>query len=165
MREEGDGGKEGGSIHPRKCLPLWDKMFGGLKAIHMNHQRTRQERKPSCIQYIFKYGSLDAPLLPYCPGQVPMGAHSSSAKNWGWAVTQRKCLNGSTTCTPVKGPTPDAKLPARGYQCRLALSLRPCFLEASPTVEKAVSCYKADQLVASLQSFVSTQSLLAVRKF
>ena len=31
---------------------------------------------------------------------------------------------------------------------RLASSVRSCFVEASPTVEKAVSCYKADRLVA-----------------
>ena len=45
--------------------------------------------------------------LCYCPEQAPMGARSSSAKNWGWAVTRRRCLNGSTI--PVQGPTPDAK--------------------------------------------------------
>ena len=39
------------------------------------------------------------------------------------------------------------------------------FVEASPTVEKAVSCYKADRLVASLPSFRSPQSSLAVHKF
>ena len=48
---------------------------------------------------------------------------------------------------------------------RLASSLRPCFVEASPTVRKAVSCYKADQLLASLPSFRSVQSSLAVHKF
>ena len=34
--------------------------------------------------------------LPYCPEQESMGAHSSSVKIWGWAVTQRTCLSGST---------------------------------------------------------------------
>ena len=76
-----------------------------------------------------------------------MGAHSSSAKIWGWAVTRRKCLNGSSI--PVQGPAPDAKLAAMGPN-RLASSVRPCFVETSPTVEKAVSCYRADQLVSSL---------------
>ena len=41
-----------------------------------------------------------------------MGARSSSAKIWRWAVTRRKCLNGSTI--PKQGPTPDAKLAAMG---------------------------------------------------
>ena len=43
--------------------------------------------------------------LPYCPEQVLMGAHSSSIKNWEWAVTRRGCLNSSTI--PVQVPTPD----------------------------------------------------------
>ena len=38
---------------------------------------------------------------------------------------------------------------------RLASSVCPRFVEASLTVEKAVSCYKTDQLVASLLSFCS----------
>ena len=37
--------------------------------------------------------------------QVPMGAHSSSLKNWGWALTRRRCLNSPTM--PVQAPTPD----------------------------------------------------------
>ena len=43
-----------------------------------------------------------------------MDARSSSAKKWGWAVTLRRCLDGSTI--PVQGPTPDAKLAARVYR-------------------------------------------------
>ena len=43
-----------------------------------------------------------------------MGACSSSAKNWGWAVTQRMSLNGSTIS--AQRPTTDAKLAARGYR-------------------------------------------------
>ena len=65
-------------------------------------------------------------------------------------------------------------LPARAHpRCevslgelnRFASSLRQCFVEASPTVEKAELCYKADQLLASLPSFHSIQSSLAVREF
>ena len=52
--------------------------------------------------------------VPYCPKQAPMGARSSTAKKWGWAVTRRRCLNGSTI--PMQGPTPDAKLAARVYR-------------------------------------------------
>ena len=100
--------------------------------------------------------------LPYSPEQALMGARSSSTKIWGRAVTQRKCLNGSTI--PEQGPTLDAKLAAMGPN-RLASLVRLCFVEASPTVEKAVWCYKADQLVASLLSFCSVQLSPAVHKF
>ena len=91
-----------------------------------------------------------------------MDARSSNTKIWGWAVTQRRCLNGSTI--PAQGPTPDAKLAAMG-QNQLASSVHPCFIEASPTVEKAISCCKADWLIASLLSFLCIQLSLAVRKF
>ena len=72
-------------------------------------------------------------------------------------VTQSKNLNGSAI--PVQGPTPNAKLAVRGYQINLhrrfirallrneARMKRRCkSIEASPTVEKAVSCYKPDRL-------------------
>ena len=66
-----------------------------------------------------------------------MGARSSSAKNCVWAVTWRKSLNSLNSSTIlVQGPTPDAKL-----LNWLASLLHLCFVEASPTVEKAVSCY------------------------
>ena len=55
-------------------------------------------------------------------------------------VARKRCLNGATI--PAQGPTPDAKLDAMGSN-RLASSVHPCFTEASPTVEKAVSCYRA----------------------
>ena len=45
-----------------------------------------------------------------------------------------------------------------------ASSLCLYFVEASPTVEKGVSCYKANRLVASLPRFHSIRSSLAVRK-
>ena len=75
-------------------------------------------------------------------------------------VTRRRCLNGSTI--PVEGPTPRMRSKLPGCMYRIIAS---CFVEASLTVEKAVSCYKADRLVASLPSFRSVQSSLAVRKF
>ena len=100
--------------------------------------------------------------LPYCPKQAPMGARSSSTKIWRWAVTRRMCLNGSTI--PEQGPTPDAKLAAIGPN-RLASSVRLCFVEASPPVDKAVSCYRADRLVALLLSFHSVQLSPAVHEF
>ena len=88
----------------------------------------------------------------------------SQASELGWALTRRTCLNGSTI--PTQGPALDAKVAAIGPN-RLASLVRPWFVEASPTVEKAVSCYKADRLVTSLLhvSFHSIQSSLAVRKF
>ena len=101
-------------------------------------------------------------VVPYCPEQAPMGVRSSSSKIWGWAVTRRKCLNGSTI--PEQGPTPDAKLAAIGPN-RLASSVRSCFVEASPPVDKAVSCYRADRLVALLLSFHSVQLSPAVHEF
>ena len=101
-------------------------------------------------------------VIPYCPEQAPTGARGSSTKIWGWPVTWRKCLNGSTI--PMQGATPDVKLAVMGPN-RLASSVRPCFVEASPTVEKAISCYKEDRLVASLLSFCSVQSSLAVCEF
>ena len=58
----------------------------------------------------------------------------------------------------------DAKLAAMGPN-RLASSVCPCFVDTSLTVEKAVSCYKTDRLVASLLSFRSVQSSLAVCEF
>ena len=60
---------------------------------------------------------------------------------------------------------PNVKVSCQTVPNRLALSLFSCFVEASPTVEKAISCYKADQLVASLPSFSSVQLLFAVREF
>ena len=57
---------------------------------------------------------------------------------------------------------PRCKVSYQGVPNRLALSLRLCFIEASLTAEKAVSCYK---LIASLLSFRSLRSSFAVRKF
>ena len=65
---------------------------------------------------------------------------------------------------PRERAHPDVKLAAMGPN-RLASLVCPCFVEASPTVEKAVSCYKADRLVASLLSLRSIQLSPAVREF
>ena len=56
------------------------------------------------------------------------GCSQLKCQNWGGAVTQRRCLNGSTI--PTQGPTQDAKLAAKGYQINLhrpfiRTSLRP----------------------------------------
>ena len=65
---------------------------------------------------------------------------------------------------PHARATPDTKLAAMGLN-GLASLARQLFVEASPTVEKAASCYKVDRLVASLLSFCSVQLSLAVCKF
>ena len=72
-----------------------------------------------------------------------MGARSSSTKNRGWAVTRRRCLNGSTITT--QAPTQDVKVAAREYRIDLHhhfahVSLKPAdsgescvVLESGPT--------------------------------
>ena len=45
------------------------------------------------------------------------------------------------------------------------MSVPSCFVEASLTVEKAILCYKADRLVASLPSFHSIQLSSAEYEF
>ena len=45
--------------------------------------------------------------------QAPVGAHSSSPKNQGWALTRRRCFNSPTM--PLQAPTPDLKLTDRHY--------------------------------------------------
>ena len=65
---------------------------------------------------------------------------------------------------PCTRARPGCKVSCQGVPNRLALLLHPCF-EASPTVEKAVLCYKADRIVASLPSFRNVQLSLAVCKF
>ena len=42
---------------------------------------------------------------------------------------------------------------AHKYEAGTASLVRPCFVEASSTVEKAISCYKMDRLVGFLLSF------------
>ena len=81
-------------------------------------------------------------VLGKCPWAL-----SSSTKMKVCAWLHRGVLNGSTTST--QGPTPDAKLAARGTEstCIIASS------KASLTVEKAVSCYRADQFIALLPKF------------
>ena len=52
-------------------------------------------------------------LLPYCPGQVPIGARSSSANIWGWVVTRGTC-----STIPTQGPTLDGNLAPMGLHRR-----------------------------------------------
>ena len=60
---------------------------------------------------------------------------------------------------------PGCKVSCQGVTNRLALSLHPYFVEASPIVEKATSCYKVGSLIASFPSFRSVQLSLAVCEF
>ena len=86
-----------------------------------------------------------------------MGTCSSSAKNWGCVVARRRLLesfNYLPACTH-----PGCILSCQGVLNRLASSLHLFLVEASPMREKAVSCYKMDQLVASLPSFRSVYRL------
>ena len=64
----------------------------------------------------------------------------------------------------MQGPILGVKLATMGL-IGLASLVCPGFVEASPTVEKAVSCYKANRLIASLLGFCSVQSSLAAHKF
>ena len=77
----------------------------------------------------------------------------------GYTKNELKCFN-----YPHARAHPGCEVSCQGVPNRLASSLFPCFVEASPT-EKAVSCYKADWLVASLPSFRSVRLLFAVREF
>ena len=67
---------------------------------------------------IFRFNSstqwIHKTVLPYCPEQALMGTCSSSAKIWEYAVTWRRCLNGSTI--PVQGPTPRCKVSCHGTE-------------------------------------------------
>jgi len=93
--------------------------------------------------------------IPYCPEQLKC----QKLRVGGYTENILKWFN-----YPDAMPTPDVNLTAMGLN-RLASSVCLWFVEASPTVEKAVSCYKANRLVASTLSFHSIRSLLAVWEF
>ena len=62
-----------------------------------------------------------------------MGACSSSTENWGWVVTQSRCLNGPTIST--QAPTQDTKLATRGYRINLLVA-SPMPSQGQPDSEK-----------------------------
>ena len=70
-------------------------------------------------------------------------------QNWGWAVTRRRCLKGSTISVQV--PTQDAKLAARGYR----INLHHRFAQQWKTLHHA----RRNRLVASLPRFCSIRRL------
>ena len=99
---------------------------------------------------------------------VALGKKIFHTENW-WSTSARSC----GLYPPLRAQhgwftTSAAGIVQPGWSCwagwgnGLASSVCPWFVEASPTVEKDVSCYKADRLVASLLSFHSVQSSLAV---
>ena len=96
--------------------------------------------------------------LLYCPGQAPMGARGSSTKIWGWVVTRRKCLNGSTI--PKQGPTSDAKLAAMGPNRQFV-----CASSRQARQWRRLCRATKQTDSASLLSFRSVQSSPAICKF
>ena len=102
------------------------------------------------------------PELSYCPGQAPMDAHSSSAKIWGWAVTRRTYLNGSTI--PRQGPTSDTKLAAIGTDlaCIVCSSV---IRQGQPNSGESCIALQSGLTLTSLPSFHTVQSSPAVHEF
>ena len=72
-------------------------------------------------------------LLPYCPEQVPMDAHSSSTKNWGGQLTEEVL---ELFSYPRASAHPRCEVSSQWVPNRPILSLRSCSTEASPMVEK-----------------------------
>ena len=89
------------------------------------------------------------------------GRSQLKRQNLGWAVTRKKCLNRSNYFRARAHPGYEVGSHGPEPTCIDGSS----FVKATPTVEKAVSGYKADRLVASLLSFRSVQSSPAVREF
>ena len=66
---------------------------------------------------------------------------------------------------PCARAHPGCEVNCQGLPNQLASSLHLCFVEASLTVKKAVLCYKGERFVASLSSFCTVQSSLAVCRY
>ena len=66
---------------------------------------------------------------------------------------------------PCARAHPGCEVNCQGVPNQLASSLHLCFVEASLTVKKAVSCYKAERFVASLSSFCTVQLSLPVCRY
>ena len=90
-----------------------------------------------------------------------MGARSSSTKNWGWVVTQKRCLNGPTIST--QAPTQDTKLAAREYRINLLVAL-PMLSQGQPDSEKCCIVLESGQ-TCSLVAKLPQGSLLAICEF
>ena len=66
---------------------------------------------------------------------------------------------------PCARAHPGCEVNCQGVPNQLASSLHLCFVEASLTVKKAVSCYKAERFIASLSSFCTVQLSLPVCRY
>ena len=89
----------------------------------------------------------------------------SRLKNWGWALTWRRCLNSPTM--PVQVPTPDPKLTDRHYW----IDSRPSFARASFLGKwgqhaSRESCILVENKpTLSFVAIALQRSLLALREF
>ena len=70
---------------------------------------------------------------------MPMGACSSSTKNWGWAVVWRRCLNSSTIPVLEGRPTSVTLLPS--YRSVCFLQYTNFVLQVRNVVNKAMDRY------------------------
>jgi len=102
------------------------------------------------------------PIYRIVPSKHPwaLAAQVSNLRVGGYTKNAPKWFN-----YPHARAHPGCEVSCHGTEWTLASSVCLWFVKASPTVEKAVLCYKADQLVASLLSFCSFQSSLAVHEF
>ena len=67
-----------------------------------------------------------------------MSARSSKTENWGWAVTQRRCLNSPTFF--VQAPTSDTELAYRHYWIYLCHSFTRAFVYSQMKPSSGESC-------------------------
>ena len=116
-----------------------------------------------CLLVFTQHSQRKNLILPYCPGQAPMYARSSSTKNWGWAVVWRRCLNGSTI--PVQGPIPNAKSAARGYRIDLHCCFVCALLRPAWQGRKLYCATKWTDSLPHCQVSTAIQFSLAVREF
>ena len=93
-----------------------------------------------------------------------MAALSSSPKNWGWGVTRRRCLNGSTI--PAQAPIPDAKLAVRVYRIDLHIVASPVLCRGQPDGERLHGGFTVLEsgLTRSLVANLLKRSSLVVRE-
>ena len=116
-----------------------------------------------CVHW-YSYSIARKRILYYhiVPGKRPwaLAAQAPNLRVGGCTEEVLKWFN-----YPCARAHPSCEVSCQGIPNQLASSLCPGFVEASQTVEKAVMCYKADWVVASLSSFHRVQSLFAVHKF
>ena len=95
-----------------------------------------------------------------CHRQVPVGTCSSSIKNWGWVVAQRRCLNSSTT------PMQALSLDLAGATYHIVTSSMLCFLAQPGQFDLGESCVVLENgATRSLVAKAPQHSSLAVCKY